>query len=229
MRWPEDVLRRTREGLGTGAGVAQYRLGQRLTRQWLETSRAGWVSVEVREAEGLTEVERGGLFGLPVWGVVELGSVRPGGVTYKLGGREKRLPRVRLEAVVMTVRGGKTVVKTEMTGAWRVGSVKELMGYRDYEVRLAGVLWDAERPDVYPQAAVEALAELCEAPVAVPVANDLLNGLGVMQVVIEEWSLPPYAGRENVQPYELSCVSDEAVELKVETRQELEGLRRTGL
>jgi hypothetical protein len=197
-----------------------YSIGRKLAEEFVAKTRPGYAHVEVYEEE---EVERGGLFGLPVYSVVHFGTLdekRP--VKYLRLYRTERVPEVRLECVLMTITGSKAIVKTEVAGQRKIGSVKEFMGYNDYQVRLTGVLFSPKETfHEYPIRAVNDLRRVCEAPIAVPVVNTLLNRFGIMNLVIEDWSFPSFPGKKNVQPFELSCVSDVPFELKIKNRSDV--------
>lgn len=210
----------------SGAGYAAYKLGRQYVEQYISETRSAYRNVQVREAG---DAEAGGLFGLPMWSTVHFGLLDAGPKKYKVRGQEKTLPELTLYAVLMTISGSKAIVKTELAGTRKIGSVKEMMGYNDYQVRLSGVLFNPQQPDEYPFKQVNDLRRICEAPTAAPILNDLLNRIGVMDVVIEDWSFPPFPGKPNLQPFDITATSDEPVELTINNKQAIQKDWRIGL
>lgn len=202
------------------AGYAAYKFSRDLIDGYVKGVKPQFRNVKFYEGN---EPERGGLFGLPVFSTIHFGRVseteKP--IQWVRVFNKETLPRLTLDCVLMTIHGSKTIVKTDVMGQHKMGTVKEFMGYNDYEIRITGVLFNAkENMDKYPIKQVNDLRRICEAPVSVPVLNDVLNRMGVMNVVIEDWSFTQYPGKENVQPFELSCVSDTPMLLKIKNKTE---------
>jgi hypothetical protein len=92
-----------------------------------------------------------------------------------------------------------------------IGTIKEYWSQSDYDITMTGFLVGynerGDFQDTYPMADVKRLTELAQSRDGVGIQNEFLNGLGITRIVIEEMSLPFTVG-ENVQAYELSCLSD---------------------
>jgi hypothetical protein len=56
---------------------------------------------------------------------------------------------------------------------------------------------------------------LAHVPIDIEVEGDVLNLLGINNLVILKVSWPRLEGFTNVQPYILTCISDEPIELKI--------------
>lgn len=216
------------QGAANAAGYVAYNLAKDLVTQYVQGAKPGFRNVKFYEGN---EADRGGLFGLPVFNPIHFGTMdekRP--VTWLRLLTEERMPELYLPCVLFTIAGSKSVVKTDVMGQRRIGTVKEFMGYNDYQVRITGVLFNTkEKMNEYPLAQFNNLRRVCEAPVAIPVVNTILNRAGIMNLVIEDFSFPPFPGKENVQPFELNCVSDEPIELKIKNRSNVQRKERIGV
>jgi hypothetical protein len=223
-----DIKALATNSAANAAGYVAYNLGRDLVTQYVQGAKPGFRNVKFYQGN---EPERGGLFGLPVFNPIHFGTMdekRP--VEWVRLLRKERMPELYLPCVLFTINGSKSVVKTEVVGQRKIGSVKEFMGYNDYQVRITGVLFNTkEKIDEYPIKQFNDLRRVCEAPVAVPVVNTILNRAGIMNLVIEDFSFPPFPGKENVQPFELSCVSDEPFELKIKNRSDVLRQERIGV
>lgn len=200
-----------------------YSIGRKLVESYINNTKPGFKNLQVYDD---ADAERGGVFGLPVYSTVHFGRVseteKP--IEWRRVNQLEKLPMLTLECVLMTINGSKSIVKTEVAGQRKIGSVKEFMGYNDYQVRLSGVLFSPHNEiEKYPMKQVNDLRRICEAPIAVPVLNTLLNRMGIMNLVIEDFSFPPYPGKENVQPFELSCVSDMPLALNIKGKSDAYG------
>jgi hypothetical protein len=104
-----------------------------------------------------------------------------------------------------------TVVKTSASGSKLRGSVKETITADDYRIRIRGLLVNHDRQE-YPIELVSQLNELVMLRESLEVQCELLNTLGIYNIVIEALDLPAFEFI-NVQPFTLSCVSDDPIEL----------------
>ena len=118
---------------------------------------------------------------------------------------------LELPLALIDVRGGTEIIKTEISG--RKGTVKEAFQVQDEQVRIRGLIINHES-DEYPAAEVRNLKRVCEAMIAYQVESDLLNELGIDNLVIESYEFIDVEGYPSVQPYVLNCLSDQPFELK---------------
>lgn len=129
------------------------------------------------------------------------------------------------DAIVEVTRP-KVVVKTQVAG--RNGTVKEVVSWDDYQikvrailtygkdktVRVGGRLFSAER--WYPVQEVDKFVRICNHHGSVELLEDFhLRVLKIKEVVIEGYSLINTPQVTNLQVVEFECVSDERIELKL--------------
>lgn len=93
------------------------------------------------------------------------------------------------------------------------GTVKEYSAHGDYDVTIKGLL--VSDNGQYPASLKAQLKSVEEAKVAVPVSCEYLNDLGILNLVILNLKWVPTAGSENSQAFEMQCVSDKDVQLKL--------------
>lgn len=151
------------------------------------------------------EVKTHGKFTLPVFLTVTLSNFD-----------ESPDDGLTLNTVLVEFSLQKNIVKTAVQG--RAGTVKECISNGDWAVSISGLLVSDDK--TYPQAEVNKLTEYATSNQALVVTNDLFSQLGINNLVIEEYNLPTAEGFINVQPFELSCVSDDPFELKLKKDKE---------
>ena len=117
---------------------------------------------------------------------------------------------LRLNEVLITVSQQKNIVKTQVAG--RSGTVKEYIADGDYAIQVQGFLVNAN-PNIRPKDRIETLLQICKAKASVKAYSNFLNLFGISDLVIESYNFPQKAGFWNVQPFELTCVSDVPFEL----------------
>jgi hypothetical protein len=108
----------------------------------------------------------------------------------------------------MTVDLKKNIVKTELTGNTRKGSVKELINIDDFIITIQGICYDHQRKS-YPFEQVKVLKKIFEYKGSIEIISGLTSLLEIKYVVAESLSLPAINGRPYSQPYTLSLISDE--------------------
>lgn len=92
-----------------------------------------------------------------------------------------------------------------------IGTIKEYWSQSDYEILITGFLFGInERGDfqeTYPMDQVKSLVKIAQSKDGVGVQNELLNALDITRLVIEDIDFPFTVG-ENVQAFEMTCLSD---------------------
>ncbi len=111
---------------------------------------------------------------------------------------------------IITISGQNTIVKTVIAGA--KGTVKEWISADDYSIKIQGLIIN-EQSDDYPEEMVRKIRTICEKRESVEVDNRLLTMFDIHQVVIESYSFPGVAGDQDVQAYEITCLSDWPLDL----------------
>lgn len=117
-----------------------------------------------------------------------------------------------LDFPLIQVSRQKNILETVVVG--KSGTVKELISNGDHSVQIRGVLVEHDSEKL-PLEKVQRLKRICDLPVALEVESLVLNTLGIDSLVIQSYDFPPLEGFVNVQPYVLSCVSDEPVEAQI--------------
>ena len=117
---------------------------------------------------------------------------------------------VILETVLIDVSQRKNIVTTPVAG--RNGTVKEYISDGDYEVRIRGVLV-TPGTSAYPYDQVRALHDRLRQPEALDIICDYLRFFDIYKLVVTEFNFPQNEGFQNVQAYEITCISDLPEEL----------------
>jgi hypothetical protein len=105
----------------------------------------------------------------------------------------------------MSLNAVKRIKSTVVTGGY--GTVKELISIDDYKLQIRGFAINFEEND-YPYEDVETLQGLFELNKSLDIYSDLCEIFGINNVVIESLNLPEIVGVQNVQPFEISLLSD---------------------
>jgi hypothetical protein len=105
------------------------------------------------------------------------------------------------------------VIKTEVT--YNPGTVKEYIGEGDYEISIKGFLINHDQQAI-PLDQMTALKNACKAGRTLKITSEVLNGLGVHYVVIENLMFHEVQGSIVAQPFTISAVSDYPYELVIQ-------------
>jgi hypothetical protein len=121
---------------------------------------------------------------------------------------------------MITITSGNVIAESTVAkqgDAFR-GTVKERWSMKDWEITITGVLigplMQGKPEDCFPIKQLRELFEFLIAANRIEVFNHTLNELGVLYLVVYDYSFPFTKG-ENVQAYELKCKSDDAFELLI--------------
>jgi hypothetical protein len=90
--------------------------------------------------------------------------------------------------------------------------VKEYVSDGDYQITVRGFLVE-NSPYDYPAEQVRELLRLCRVQAAIQAVSPFLQLFQVYDVVITDYRLPQLEGFQNMQPFELVCISDTPIEL----------------
>jgi hypothetical protein len=119
--------------------------------------------------------------------------------------------KMQLIDVLVTVDQTKNIVKTAIQG--RNGTVKEFISRGDYMVKLQGRLVSPFSM-AYPKEQVADMIFLAELNESLKVVSEFLQLFGIYEIVIDNYSFPQREGFQNIQLFELSCVSDRPIQLQ---------------
>lgn len=111
---------------------------------------------------------------------------------------------------LITINGVNTIIKTPLTGV--KGSVKEFINTEDYQISIKGLIINEESDDL-PEEMVRSIRTICEKRQSVDIENRLLTLFDIHQVAIETFSFPGVEGYQNIQAYEINCISDWPLDL----------------
>jgi len=146
------------------------------------------------------------LLGTPILSnlVIGAGSYQEGDGTIDFDG-------IELDYVIMTVSRNKRIVTSETVAG--TGSIKEYINASDFSISIRGDLYSE---NVYPKEQTNILTNILKAPVALDVTAWYLNEMGIYSMVVENYSLPQDSSKLNAQPFELQCLSDAPLEIKLD-------------
>lgn len=117
---------------------------------------------------------------------------------------------------MVSVTAKNNIVKRSIAKAPNfVGTVKEHWSQDDYQITITGILMGDEElgdfQNTYPREDVEAIRTHCTHPQGLEIRCDLLQLLGISNVVVEDFSFP-FSKGENVQAFDIKCSSDYTAE-----------------
>ena len=125
-----------------------------------------------------------------------------------------KVPKFHIPCVICEVSFQKQIVKTFVQRQQVAGSFKEHINFGDYAINIKGIL--SNDNDQYPLDLVNFFNQICLAPVSIEVTNTILNKLGIYNMVIDSGSpIEDIDGRQNLQPFSLSCISDDSRSLTI--------------
>lgn len=153
-----------------------------------------------------TEVSRSSL-GTPV-----LSNLVFSGGNYEIDGKIVEFQGIQLDTVIIAVSQAKRVIKTPVQG--KNGTIKEYVSDGDYMVTVNGVM-TTRITDKYPSDEVEAFIKLMKVPEALEFASEFVDRFGSFNLVVEDYSLPQVEGMRNSQPFTISMVTDNTIELQL--------------
>ena len=94
------------------------------------------------------------------------------------------------------------------------GTTKELWAFDDWDVTIRGLILDGQ-PNYFPVGQLRQLLSYEKVVEAIDVVGDMFTYLGIKRLVVESLSIGRVAGSPNVIPFQMSCVSDEPLELSI--------------
>jgi hypothetical protein len=94
------------------------------------------------------------------------------------------------------------------------GTTKEMWAFDDWDITIRGLILDGQ-PNYFPQAVLRELLSWEKIVDSIDVSGDMFTYLGIKRLIIEKVSIGKVAGSPNVVPFQLSCASDEPLELSI--------------
>ena len=126
-------------------------------------------------------------------------------------GRTIRTDGKIYDAVLITVSQAKKIIRTEIQG--RDGTVPEYIGMDDYKIQVNGIITGAN--GVRPVDQIAALKKMLDVPVAIDVACDYLNNMGIHSLIVDSYELAQHAGGYSYQTFSIECSSFIPVQLRL--------------
>lgn len=144
----------------------------------------------------------------PKYGSIEFGNTdlqnQKGNQYTGIDGKIYTFPNILLPIAIISVTQPTNIVKTKITG--RPGAIKEYIGADDKNITINAVI---NMPgDQAPTEFLEALQQMKDAAVPIPVTNYFLNALDINYIVIEDISTPQEEGGYSNQALTISACSD---------------------
>lgn len=133
------------------------------------------------------------------------------GGSYEEGDGTIDFEGIELDYVIMTVSRNKRITTSETVAG--TGSVKEYINASDFTIAIRGALYSE---NIYPREQMNRLTNILKAPAALDVTAWYLNEMGIYSMVVENYSLPQDPSKLNAQPFELQCLSDAPLEIKLD-------------
>lgn len=134
------------------------------------------------------------------------------GATYtNQAGQKITFDDVVLQTVLVNVSQGKRIITTEIQG--RDGTVKEYIGMDDYQVAINGIITGPNGH--FPIDEVNALHQLCKAPIPIVVISRYLQNLDIFNLVIKDFAYDQEAGGYSKQNFSINAMSDVPIELQI--------------
>jgi hypothetical protein len=120
---------------------------------------------------------------------------------------------------LINVSGSNIIAKRKVAKKATGGTIKERWAQNDYQITITGILIGAiekgNYEETYPRASMRKLFDFIKSVGFVYVFSDLLNTLGILKIVVEDYRFPFTKG-ENVQAFEIKAISDNGYRLLTE-------------
>ena len=118
-----------------------------------------------------------------------------------------------LDTAILSISQSKNIVTTTLQG--RDGTVKEYISDGDYEINIKGVL-DSGNMFVYPESLVKRLKSICDIKGNIQLRSPFSEMLGITEAVITGYSFSQVPAGYNVQPYDITLLSDVPLIIKAQ-------------
>ncbi|WP_435135712.1 DUF6046 domain-containing protein [Formosa sp. A9] len=114
-------------------------------------------------------------------------------------------------ATIVDFRRAKNITKTNVLGS--TGTVKEIYGFDDWQIRIRGLCLDTPNLSAIDQ--YKALLRWEEIADSIEVLGELFLDKSIFSITIEDIDFKQAQGKENVIPFEITASSDEPLEFSV--------------
>ena len=146
-----------------------------------------------------------------------------GGQFNELGnviGPPQPLDQLIIPTVIIEVSQSKNIITTAIQG--RNGTVKEFVSDGDFSITLTGIITGRNEGNkvidignVYPDDDVKKLITICKVPDVLTLTSKFLNDVfGINEVVITDYNIPQREASRDMQPFQISMLSDISIDLE---------------
>lgn len=117
---------------------------------------------------------------------------------------------------LISISGKNLIVKRSVAKSEKRGTIKERWSNDDFSISIQGSL---VHPDLYtyPETDLQDLTYYLTQTQPLHVKNELLQSLGINQIVIESYSFP-FSKGENVQNFTIEALSDDKYDLFIDVK-----------
>ena len=141
-------------------------------------------------------------------------------IEFGLTGPPQPFDELIIPSAIIEVSQSKNIITTAIQG--RNGTVKEFVSDGDFSITLTGVIVGKNEGgkvkgigNVYPFDDVQKLITICKIPAPISVTSSFLDKIfSISQVVITDYSIPQKEASRNMQPFQISMLSDVPIELE---------------
>jgi len=88
------------------------------------------------------------------------------------------------------------------------GTIKEIMAFGEYNIKITGHLINDNQPKEYPLRAIRSLDKLTKMTTYVNISSNFLNIFGITKVVITDFSLQQVEGFSGIVTYTITAISE---------------------
>lgn len=117
------------------------------------------------------------------------------------------IPDILLNACVMSISANRYIHQSIPIGT-EVGTVKEIMSFGEYQIKITGHLVNNDKPREYATDSIRILDQLSKTQNAVNVNSLFLQILGIGKVVIEKYTLDQVEGFNGVTTFTIDMISE---------------------
>jgi hypothetical protein len=133
------------------------------------------------------------------------------GQSYRYKQQTYSFEDIRIDTVLFRVEQQKNIVQTPIQG--RNGTVKQYISDKDYLVTINGIITGLN--GIFPIDGFVNLLKVIKAPIAIHVNSWFLQHFDIYNLVVESYQINQNEGGQSYQIFQLICLSDEPVEIKL--------------
>jgi len=154
--------------------------------------------------------EKKSLLNTPIYDSLVFGNIEGANTYLDLDGIEKEFKPLTIDLAIITISQSKNIVSTAIQG--RNGTVKEFISDGDYQISINGLIWIND--NIYPEEEVQKFVNIMKVPQAIKIYSNFINLFGISELVITSYDVPQLEGMRNQQPFTITAISDEYINLE---------------